>query len=272
MTMNAYIEVVIIDNMIVTGSIAILSYVLLGMRVRKLRTLLAAIFGTAISITYPFWQMSTPLLIASKIIIGIMLGIILFAGLHKVVQGVFSFFVLTGLMGGICIMTQYILTGDIGEALTGTPVLPYCVPTLIAVITTLLVRAIIVAAKRQRLKSAYNYKVRLTIAGKAVELQGYLDTGNSLYDDKSDLPIVIIKKSSLEKAYGHEALLENICGFKVIETVTSKTGKIFLIKPDDFLLYYGKHGNKHNDVMLGISEVDFSRQEDMLLHPSVIGG
>ena len=77
--------------------------------------------------------------------------------------------------------------------------------------------------------------------------------------------------SSLDSAFGHATVIGSIVGYKRIKTV-SGSGKIFLIKPDNFRLYSGDVMNKYSDVMLGVTELGFSRKEDMLLHPSIVGG
>ena len=77
--MKVYIEFVIIDNLVLTSSIAGLSYAACGKRVHKRRTAAAAAIGTVISVFYPFWDLITPLLVAAKIAVGLLLGILLFA-------------------------------------------------------------------------------------------------------------------------------------------------------------------------------------------------
>lgn len=269
--MKVYIEIVMLDNLVMTSSIAGMSYASLGIRVHKFRTAMAAMLGTIISLTYPFWKMATPLMIIAKLAVGCILGLILFAGLEKPLLGIVVFFVQTALVGGICIFANYLITGDVGDALTGVPVLPYAVPSCIAALTFFFVRSIIRIAKRKRTDAGYKFDVEMSLGGKTARLKGYLDTGNSLYDDCTSLPIVVVKLSSLDSAFGHAAVIGSIVGYKRIETVSGH-GKIFLIRPDNFRLYSGEIMNKYSDVMLGVTELGFSRKEDMLLHPSVVGG
>ena len=63
-----------------------------------------------------------------------------------------------------------------------------------------------------------------------------------------------------------------IIGIKTINGVGASS-KLFLLKPERFILYSDKKKNKHNiDVTLGVSEADFDCSADMLLPPSLIGG
>lgn len=260
------------DNLVLTASIAGLAYAAAGLRVHKRRTAIAAATGTLISVFYPFWQLATPLLIVAKVAVGIMLGLILFARLRKPALGVALFFGMTAVVGGICVFISYLATGDIGDALTGTPILPYCVPAAIGATVFFVGRWCVRAAKRRRVEAAYKYDVKVAFSGKCAALRGYLDSGNCLYDEKSGLPIVIVKLSSLEKFFERSEIISRISGCKIAQSVGNMKTKLFLIKPDEFILYSGEKMNKYNDVMLGVTETDFSRREDVLLHPSVIGG
>lgn len=270
--MKVYIEFVIIDNLVLTASIAGLAYAAAGMRVHKRRTAVAAVVGTAISVFYPYWRLATPLLVVAKLTVGLLLGVILFARLQKPVLGVTLFFAQTAVVGGICIFINYLLTGDLGEALTGTPVLPYCVPAAIGAVTFFLGRYALRAAKRRRAEAPYKYDVEVSLGGKTVKMKGYLDTGNGLYDDKTALPIVVVKLSSLSRAFGRGETIARVEGCKVACSVGNAQTKLFLLRPEKFVLYSERKMNKYSDVMLGITETGFSRKEDMLLHPSVIGG
>lgn len=270
--MKVYIEFVIIDNIVLTSSIAGLSYASVGMRVHKRRTAVAAAIGTVISVFYPFLTLATPLLIVAKLTVGVLLGIILFARLQKPVLGVVLFFVQTAVVGGLCIFVNYLITGDIGDALTGTPILPYCVPSAIGAALFFVARYAFRAAKRRRTEASFVYDVEVTVGGTTVVMKGYLDSGNFLYDEKTSLPVVIVKLSSLYRAFGRDKTIASIEGYKIAQSIGSIRTKLFLIKPDKFILYSEQKMNKHSDVMLGATETDFSRKEDMLLHPSVIGG
>lgn len=269
--MKVYIEFVIIDNLVLTASIAGLSYAIAGKRIHKRRTLAASVIGTALSITYPFWMLPTPLLIVAKLAVGVLLAVILFARLERPVLGIILFFAMTGAVGGLCLFVNYIAAGNIASALLGAPVLPYCVPAAIGAATFFTARTVLGAAKRRRTRSAYIYDVCVTLNGKAAKLKGYLDSGNLLYDD-AGLPIIVTKLSSLERAFGRREIMGLVGGYKAINSVNGSAGKLFLIRPDKFLLYSGKKTNTYSDVMLGVCVRGFDRGEDMLLHPSIIGG
>lgn len=270
--MKVYIEFVIIDNLVLTASIAGLSYAVTGKRVHKRRTFIASVLGTALSVTYPFWLLPTPLLVIAKIAIGILLAIILFARLERPLLGIILFFVMTGAVGGLCLFVNFIAVGNIASALLGAPVLPYCVPSAIGAISFFTARTALRAAKRRRTHSAYVYDVFVTLGGKTVGMKGYLDSGNMLYDDAAGLPIVVAKLSSLERAFGRREIISLIGGHKRIDSVNGSAGKLFLVRPEKFLLYSGGKMNTYSDVMLGVCERGFARAEDMLLHPSIIGG
>ena len=268
--MSAYIEVVIMDNLILTSSIAVLSYVTCGQLVRKRRTLVASLLGTAISVTYPFWRLQTALLVIAKIAVGLILSAILFCGLEKPILSTLIFFANTALCGGVCIMLNYFITQDWAKTLALAPTLPYCIPSAIGVTLALCVKRVHGAVQKRRRKSAYTYGVSVTINGKSVAMTGYLDSGNFLFHGNS--PIVVIKLTALTRFFERNTIVERIIGIKTINGVGASS-KLFLLKPERFILYSDKKKNKHNiDLTLGVSEADFDCSADMLLPPSLIGG
>ncbi len=263
--MKVYIEIVILDNLVATSCIAALSYASLGIRVSVFRTALAAISGTIVSLSYPYWNMPIVLVIIARLAIGCALGVILFLGLEKTVVGVLVFLLQTCLVGGICYFAAGFFAG--GER----AYIPYALPSCVAALAFFGLRGIIRLTSAKRTQAGYKYDVAVTIRGRTAAMKGYLDTGNSLSDDVTRLPIVIVKLSSLDAAFGRSVVAGSITGCKRITTVGGR-GKIFLIRPDEFRLYSTAVGNKHRDVMLGVAENGFARREDILLNPSVIGG
>lgn len=267
--MKAYIEIVMLDNLILTAAIAGLSYAFLGMRLHKCRTAVAASVGTVVAVTYPYWDFPLPLVIAAKALVGVALALILFVKLEKPLLGIAVFFLQTAAMGGICFAVTIAATGNLVSALTGPPALPYALPSVIGATAYFVVRFFLSLFRRKRTEAGYRYDAEITIAGRTARMCGFLDTGNGLYAET--LPIVVVKFSSLAAAFGKEFVAYRVIGEKRIETVSGK-GKLWLIKPDEFRLYSVGGVNTYKDVMLGVTELDFSRKEDMLLHPSVVGG
>ena len=279
--MKVYIEVVILDNLLMTAAIAQMSYYVLGQpHGGKIRIAVASVFGTAMSVIYPFFPFPAWLIVVTKIAIGKALSFILFVRRCNLVKGSLIFFLMTAMTGGLCVLVNYMIIGNLLVSLTSAPVMPYSVPTVIVLTLTFIVKIVWDKTKRKRLKAAYIYEVSILVFGKYCKLKGYLDSGNTLYDPGSGLPVIIVKLSAIEKYITSENLVlllsgeaGRIDGMHYIDAFgLGGMAKLPVIKPEKLQLYSGRQMNTNKNVMLGVSVADFGSDADMLLHPAIIGG
>ncbi len=267
--MKIYIEFFVADNIVVTALTASLSYAFTGLRTRRMRAAAVAVAGTLAGVFYPFWIMPTPLIVLSKAALGIAFSVILFCGIRNPLFGALCFFASTALLGGVTLMAECLLWGDIGLALSSPSRLPYFVPSATSLLVYIPARFVIAAARKKRAESAFGCTALVTVDGCSARLRGYFDTGSGL--EEKGIPVVIIKLSSFVGSFGTGALTKRT-GVKTVCGVGGACSRLILIKPDGFLLYFDKIRNKYSDVMLGVSAAGFRREEDMLLPVSMLGG
>ena len=267
--MKVYIEFFVADNVIVTYLTASLAYAFVGLKTRRLRSAAVSVAGTLASVFYPFWIMPTPLIALSKVVIGIALSVVLFAGLRNIAFGTLCFFASTALLGGATLAAECMVRGDLGLALSSPSGLPYFVPSAIAIAVYIPARVITAAARKMRAESAFICSASVTVGGVTARVRGYFDTGSGL--EENGVPIAVIKLVSFVRLFGADALIashgkKRVCGVGGVQT------ELILVKPQEFLLYFDRKRNKHSDVILGVSVGGFRRNEDMLLPVSMLGG
>lgn len=278
--MKVYIEVVLLDNLLMTAAIGLMSYFIMGIKAGKIRLAIASVAGAAISIVYPFIPVGGWLLVGMKILIGVILALILFIRKCNILRGVLVFFGMTALAGGLCVLVNYLIIGDFVVSVTAAPVMPYCACTCIVCALILAGKTVWEKTKKRRLRSSYHYDVDVTLFGKSYKLKGFLDSGNTLYDNSSGLPVVVVKLSAIEKKLDDRLIVlllsgdaSLIDGVRYISTqgLGGQT-RLAVVKPEKLELYFGKNVNTNKSVMVGVSVKDFGGDADVLLHPAMIGG
>ena len=278
--MVVYIEYVILDNFILTFTIAILSYRVCLMKVKKIRSLLASCCGTAVAICYPYFS-NNILLNSVRIILLIVLGIILFARTGRMLRGTVSFLVITFLFGGVVFAINYIYLGNLEKALTQN-VFP--VPLSIVMFGTMMSVIIVTKCshKLHKLQDVKNVlkKFSVTLLGKKIELLGMIDTGNRLYDQKSGLPVVIVGLKSLLPYLSDEQLTAITIGkgdsidgahYITVNTISGNSKKMLLLPAENFMLYSDSDKHIFNEVVIGIaiSTMKDIVEYDAILHPAI---
>lgn len=269
--MKAYIEIVVLDNMILTSVISALSYSALGLKPKKRRIAVVAFLCTVISVVSPFFCLPLALMIVIKVVIGVVAAVGLFFNCGRLFLGVLSFFGFTAFTGGLAIYINYLITGSF-NSVYGEAIIPYCVCSAVSALLYFFFKMCLAALKKTREESSLSVKVSVTLCGVTMTLSGFIDTGNGLYDENSGLPIVVAKLSALTERVGYHRLKKAVTGRKTVEVLGKEKKQLFLLKADKFVLYSDKKSNIHKDVMIGISVGGFTRKEDLLLGIGLLGG
>ena len=278
--MKVYIEVVILDNLLMTAAISQMSYYVLGIKKTKIRTTVASVCGTIISVCYPLLPFPPLIIIVLKLSAGIGLSMILFIKKGKLFRGTLVFFLMTALAGGLCVLVNYTLICNLSVSVAAAPVLPYCLSSVIVCFAALIFKFLWEYSQKRRLKSSFEYVVRLSAFGQQFRLKGYLDSGNTLYDPNSGLPVVVVKLKAIQSKLDDNTIVlllsgqaNKIDGIRYLSTDSlAGNSRLALITPEKIELYSDNKMNTNINVMLGVSVKDFGGNADILLHPALNGG
>lgn len=277
--MNVYIEYVIIDNLVITALICVLSCRILKMRPDKLKTSLAAVTGTAAAVTYPFLRMHFLWLLLIKAGLFAILSIILFYKKVRLYKGASVFLMVTALFGGFIFMIAYIALGDAQAALLLPAYdFPFGVILLLPVGAYYLLKGFISGIAKRRAEADFSFQFDITVMGKTVSATGFLDSGNLLCDEKTGLPVIVagaLLTTGLLTENQFELILrgrgEQVCkGARYLKFNTiSREERILAVPAENFKLYLGEDGNILKEVMLGLSFKRLGTGCDALLSPLV---
>jgi stage II sporulation protein GA (sporulation sigma-E factor processing peptidase) len=279
--MSVYIESVILDNFFVTLLISLLSYRALSIRRSRRRHFFAALTGTAVAVAYPLLDLHAAFLVLIKLALAAVLVLILFYKKAKMFPAACVFLGLTFAFGGALFAIGYAFYGDVHAALT-LPVtfLPTGLIIAAALVLYLIYKKIVRKLKRVRDAKTYLVRAEIDALGKTVSGVAFLDTGNRLYDPKTDLPVVVLGAEPSLQILGDSGLCAMLRGqigeispsarYMEIGGVAG-SGRLLLLKPDALRFYIGQVKHTIVDVELGLSlkKLSDAAGYDMLLHPAL---
>ncbi|MCL2862212.1 MAG: sigma-E processing peptidase SpoIIGA [Firmicutes bacterium] len=279
--MEVFVEVVIIDNLFLTFLCGLLSYRFLSLKPNYKRLIFASVFGTVVAVFYPFMGgiLLTNLV---RVALALTLSFILFYKKCNYFKGIATFLIVTFFFGGVLFFISMIVHGDVVSALTITPTnVPIGLIIAGGLIAYYLLKRLITNRKRLQVIESQLIKIELEIFGKVIEGEGFLDTGNTLHDSVSSLPVVILTSKTITKALDDEKLMlftlgkgEKIDGahYEEYSTLGNKKNKILILKPQKMKFFFGQTEHKIVDVALGLPQKISSNftKFDFILPPQIL--
>ena len=260
--MTVYIEYVIIENLVIDFFLLKTTFLLTGKKQKFFRLFLCALLGAVIALIYPLVEVSLLILTAIKIASGLL--IVLLANEYKSVKSFYVnalvFFSLTFLTGGAIIGIYSIFNLDYQTEIS---VALMCLPAYL--IIKAMTEVIKYVYRRKDIEKLI-YKAILSKGENKVTAQGFLDTGNALYD--GDRPVIVINKNLFFKLCGKNLIKCKIKKIK-IKTVTGEKENL-AFELDELLLYFSEKPNIYNNVTACIADGGFEDRYDIILHPALM--
>ncbi|MDE6757934.1 MAG: sigma-E processing peptidase SpoIIGA [Clostridia bacterium] len=214
--MQVYIEVVIINNLLINALILTLTLRFLRHRISKSSIFISSAIGTVYAIFLPLADILN--LFIFKIILALLMVAIIMGRCRfkRYLVACTIFFALTFAMGGITQGLASIMSIDLQEV--NSTLIPFFVgfAGLIAIFAQKLIYKYVVLARR---KSRYEDFVIISANGKEVSCKAYYDSGNRLYYKNS--PTIIIDRSIALQLFA-QSDLNKIDDKTQIDTVTGK--------------------------------------------------
>ena len=270
--MQVYIEYVIADNFIIDAILLKLTYKSAGVKSARLFRLLSAALGTAVAIILPLFKMPKAASVIIKLSLAFSMVIIggKFSCVKKYLFSVLLFVGFTLLSGG-AVYGAFFLAG---VKITDFINLRYdsFMPVGITVFIVYAFTAVggKIAGELIKNKTVYPFfkKCVINAGGVKYKINGYVDSGNMLKDDKSGLPIVVISKKASQNLIKAAALSEPK-GKLQIETVGG-TDELYVYKIDSLTVISGGRSRVYYGVLAAAGKADFSGGGyDLLLNPAM---
>lgn len=255
-----YIDRLFALNLILDYLLMLCTARLCGIRLRRIKYLLSAVFGAGYAALSLLPQLSFLSLAPVKLISGALMALIAYGGEEKLWRCCLTFFAISVLFGG----TVWAISLQDGGSIGSTPYLPVSMPVL--VISFALIYAVLSFVFRRSIKSAdiSVSDVSISFSGNEVSLRCLHDSGNALYDPMTGSGVLIAGREKLAPLFPNcrkelgspdcTLLLQNeYCAGRLrlipYSAVGTQHGMLPVFRPDEVRL----NGALRDDIVVAIS-------------------
>lgn len=197
---TVYVDVLVAVNLIIDYFLLLLVTKFLHITVRRRRLLLGALVGAggSLVILLPSLPPAIDLFVKLSLSLPVALAAFGFHGFRAFLRQVLSFFLLSFAFAGILVAVWYFLAPS--GLFVKNSVVYFDVPPLLLIGLTLLSYFVLRLLQRVTGRGPLQHtvcQVRLVLAGQERSLQARVDTGSSLKEPFSGLPVVVAEKNAL---------------------------------------------------------------------------
>ena len=262
--MEVYIEYVVIDNLVMDYLLLKFTAKLLKIEYKRFMLFIGAAIGTLGAVFIPMLVLPQNLLFLIKIALGML---VCFVGVnHKSAFLYFKFFnvflLLTFMLGGAIVGILSIMGVEYtAQGYKAQGLLPVGVNLIVAYVFGFLVKKLAEKSYRFIITRRFVYKCRLYKNGACINLDGYLDSGNNLFDKKSGKPVALCDERLIKKLTDKGATFTPPRKL-ILSTVSSQ--KEINLYDVDYLIIDCNGQEKKCDLVLGTVE-NKTFNEDLLL-------
>lgn len=269
--MKIDVELSLITNLIINSFVLYLTACFFKEKAKLI--FLTSLIGSIIALLVPALSLASYAKILVQVFLSILMVSISFPyKKFKTFISKYIFFLgMTFLFGGGC----YALSLSIGS-------LPIVIVLLVCFVIFMCAKYIIHQKNKQKVIDNFSFKVKIFSGDKVIEEEGFLDSGNLLYDPITKKPVILISYDVFSKLYENVNYLNafmkkiDLKNFKnghyiKLNTVASGT-QILVFSVNNVLLEGQGVNKKYEDIMLGLSFSGFEKAfgKKILLHGSLI--
>lgn len=200
MQTKVYVDVLLVINYIINMLLIVCTAKLTGRRPKRRRIVAAALFGSASALTIflPFLGFVVEFLIKLAVAAAIVLIAFPFVDWRLFCKQLFSFFAASFFFGGV-MLGLWIAFSPYGM-LYYNGVVYFDISSLTLIVSAVVAYGVLTLANRfargGRVKTAI-YDIAISYKGRSALMRGLVDTGNSLYEPFSDLPVIVCRLESV---------------------------------------------------------------------------
>ena len=252
--MTIYIDVVLIENLIMNYIILYATGIILKVKIKHIRLILASLLGAIYTIIAYISQLKIYSGLTLKIILSILIVYIAFnpKDIKKLGKSILIFYLTSFVFGGAAFALIYIIRPQDILMKNGLFLGTYPLKTVIlsAIIAFLIVVTAFKIVKTKLNKKDMFCDIELKLNDKLIRTKAMIDTGNFLKEPITNTPVIVVEHTLLYEAIPKEILdnLENIIGGD-FEKVPEEIRKKYMSKLK--LIPYTSLG-KQNGMLLGI--------------------
>lgn len=208
--MTIYIDVVLIENLIMNFIILLATGLVLKERIKNVRLLLASLLGAIYSVVSYLSILEIYASIVLKIILSIVMIYIAFnpQTIKKMWKDILLFYLTSFVFGGAAFALIYIVKPQEILMKNGLFLGTYPLKTIIlgAIIAFIIIMTAFTVVKSKITKKDMFCQVEIQLNGKAIETTAMIDTGNLLKEPITNTPVVVVEHTLLYDCIPKEIL------------------------------------------------------------------
>ena len=270
--MTVYIEYVFASNFVFDFALLFALTKISKVSVSKKRLVFATLTGTVVAIVLPLVNFGVVLSMVAKLCLSVC--IIFALGGYKTKKQFFSmlilFWSLTFGMGGVLVGiyfltdTNFALQQDL-SVVSDSP-LPLFVAGLI--IFFFLTKTVVDYVNGKKAKVGFEYDVTVFVGDDRFVAKGFLDSGNSLFDNQTGLPVVIVTSKKMKEFFADKLsdFVDKTCLLKQVHYINFGTLSGDAQKMLVFMADRVEVDGREKQVMIGIATKKVSFAYDLLLN------
>lgn len=273
--MTIYIDIVLIENIIMNYIILFATAIVSKIKIKHIRIFIASLLGAIYSVITYMGILKLYSSIVMKILLSILIVYIAFnpQSLKKMWKNLLIFYLTSFVFGGVAFALIYILKPQDILMKNGFFLGTYPLKTVLlgAIISFLVILVAFKIIKDKFLKKDLFCDLEIKINNKIVKTTAMIDTGNCLKDPITNNPVVVIEHTLLYECIPKQILnnLDNIIGGD-FEGIPQEIKETYISKLK--LIPYSSLG-KQNGILLGIKPeyVKVSTEENERIINAIIG-
>ena len=275
--MTIYLDVVIVENLIMNAIIIYATAIVLKVKIKHLRIIISSLIGAVYSVLSYISDLEIYNNLFLKVFLSVVMVYIAFIpkNVKLLLKQILIFYLTSFLFGGVAFALIYVIKPQEILMRNGLFLGMYPLKTVFlgAVIATIILITAFKVVKNNITKKDMMCYVVIEIDNKSTKIKAMLDTGNMLKEPISGLPVIVIENTALYELLPKEILenLEEILGgdFQKIpedikNTYISKlkwipysslgkqNGMLIGIKADKIVVEKDDQIIEHDDVIIGI--------------------
>lgn len=275
--MTIYIDVIIIENIVMNYIILYATALISKCKIRNIRILFSSLIGAMYAILQYIYNIQIYYNIIGKIFLSAVMVYIAFKpnDIKKVCKILLLFYLTTFTFGGVATYLIYVLKPQDIIMKNGMYVGTYVLKVIFlgAILGTIILIVSFKFSKNKLTKKDMICKIKIKMNGKEIVLNSMIDTGNMLKEPITGVPVVVVEKSVLYDLIPKEILnnTESILGGdfrkipdKIKEEYISKlkiipfsslgrqNGMLVGIRPEKVQVLNEQSEEEEKDVIIGI--------------------
>ena len=252
--MTIYIDVVLIENLIMNYIILLATGLILKLKIKHIRLILASLLGAIYSIVAYTRVLEVYSSFVLKIILSVLIVYIAFnpQKVKQLWKDILIFYLTSFVFGGAAFALIYIVKPQDILMKNGLFLGTYPLKTVIlgAIIAFFIIITAFTVVKKKISKKDMFCKTEIQLNGKKIKANTMIDTGNMLKEPITNTPVIVVEHTLLYQCMPKEILnnLENIIGGD-LEKIPDKIKEEYILKLK--LIPFSSLG-KQNGMLIGI--------------------